>query len=166
LEALGVKALTDAAGFLYTYFMSLLPSFEGRYAVVAGRALGLDALYSFLASLLGVFTLSCILPYLLLFIDDVMTMFSRSSFRTLRIIGDLYLHYVNRAREKASAYIDKYGFIGLVVFVAIPLPGTGIWTGSLAAYILGMARNKTIIALVIGGIISLLLMFIPTYMVL
>ena len=61
-------------------------------------------------------------------------------------------HIVERSRRKVHAKIEKYGYAGLVLFVAIPLPITGAYTGTLGAWILGMDRRKTILA-VFGGVI-------------
>jgi uncharacterized membrane protein len=59
---------------------------------------------------------------------------------------------VERSRRKVHAKVEKYGYLGLVLFVAIPLPITGAYTGTLGAWILGMDRRKTILA-VFGGVI-------------
>ncbi|MEN6364524.1 MAG: small multi-drug export protein, partial [Rectinema sp.] len=59
---------------------------------------------------------------------------------------------VDKARVKVHAKVEKYGYWGLLVFVAIPLPMTGAWTGALGAWILGMERRKAILA-IIGGVI-------------
>jgi uncharacterized membrane protein len=61
-------------------------------------------------------------------------------------------HIVERSRRKVHAKVEKYGYLGLVLFVAIPLPITGAYTGTLGAWILGMDRRKTILA-VFGGVI-------------
>ena len=60
-------------------------------------------------------------------------------------------HIVERSRRKVHAKVEKYGYAGLVLFVAIPLPITGAYTGTLGAWILGMDRRKTILA-VSGGV--------------
>jgi len=72
------------------------------------------------------------------------------------------LRYVERVRKKAHPYVEKWGFLGLVVFVAIPLPGTGVWTGSLAAYIFGIEKRKAISALIIGGLLSIMITLLPS----
>jgi uncharacterized membrane protein len=59
---------------------------------------------------------------------------------------------VERSRRKVHAKVERYGYAGLVLFVAIPLPITGAYTGTLGAWILGMDRRKTILA-VFGGVI-------------
>ncbi|MDR2429168.1 MAG: small multi-drug export protein, partial [Candidatus Margulisbacteria bacterium] len=49
-----------------------------------------------------------------------------------------------------SAQIQKWEFWGLILFVGVPLPGTGVWTGSLAGYLLGLNRRKIILAALLG----------------
>lgn len=66
-----------------------------------------------------------------------------------------------KASLKTKRYLDKYGFIGLALFVGIPLPGTGVWTACLAAYVLNFKFKKAFLAISLGaflaGIITLLL---------
>lgn len=148
---------------IYVYLLSLVPSFEGRYALVVGVALGMNPFLSFLIACLGVATLSIVLPTLLPFIDSIMYRFLESNRGFLSRIARFYLKYVEKTRKKAYRYVEKYGFIGLVVFVAIPLPATGVWTGALASYIFGMRRKRVVYGLLVGGIISNLVTFIITY---
>ena len=56
------------------------------------------------------------------------------------------------ARLKIHPEVEKYGILGILIFVAIPLPLTGAWTGTLGAWILGLDRKKTILA-VVGGVV-------------
>jgi len=67
---------------------------------------------------------------------------------------NLFERFVDRAREKVKKEVDKYGYLGLLVFVAIPLPVTGAWTGALGAWILGMERKKAIPAIAAGVLIA------------
>jgi uncharacterized membrane protein len=64
----------------------------------------------------------------------------------------LFDRIVERSRRKVHAKVEKYGYAGLMIFVAIPLPITGAYTGTLGAWILGMDRRKTILA-VFGGVL-------------
>jgi uncharacterized membrane protein len=104
-----------------------------------------------MASLAGVIVLSIVLPLFLYWIDSYMLK------TRYNLIKKLYIKIVERTREKAKPYVQKYGIPGLIVFVAIPLPGTGVWTGSLAAYLFGVEKRYTIISLVIGGFLSMLI---------
>jgi len=55
-----------------------------------------------------------------------------------------------RARTKVHAAVEKYGYWGLALFVAIPLPITGAYTGTLGAWVLGMQRRRTLLAVTVG----------------
>jgi len=144
--------------FLQVFLLSLIPTFEGRYAIVYGIGRGYPLWETLLAASLGVLTLSLVLPTLLPYIDRVMLWLKKTP---LRKIAHLYLYYVERVRKKAHPYVEKWGFWGLFIFVAIPLPGTGVWTGALAAYILGIEWRRTFPALLLGGLFSMALTLGP-----
>ncbi len=61
---------------------------------------------------------------------------------------------VARARAKVGPKIEKYGMAGLLVFVAIPLPVTGAWTGTLGAWILGLDKKKSFLFILLGVMIA------------
>ncbi len=65
---------------------------------------------------------------------------------------------IERTKRGAGEKVKKYGTMGLAIFVAIPLPGTGVWSGALAAYLLGLDLKDTIIALSIGNAIATAIM--------
>ncbi len=134
--------------------LSLIPSFEGRYALLVGIAYGLDPLTSFAAASVGITILALTLPNILVYIDDLAKALGKHRWSTLSRISELYLRYVGSVRRRVRKYVDRYGALGLVIFVAVPLPATGVWTGSLGAYILGMNRKKAMISLLVGGIAS------------
>ncbi|AMQ17940.1 COG2426 family protein [Thermococcus peptonophilus] len=137
---------------LEVFLLSLVPTFEGRYAIVYGIGRGYPLWGTLLAAAFGVLILSIVLPALLPLIDRLMLWLEETPFRK---IARLYLYYVERARKKAHPYVEKWGFIGLTVFVAVPLPGTGVWTGALAAYLFGIEKRQTVPALILGGLLSM-----------
>jgi len=59
--------------------------------------------------------------------------------------------FIEKTQTKAKPYVDKYGMLGLALFVAVPLPGTGAYSGSLAAHIFGL-KNKKAFASIAAGI--------------
>ena len=62
--------------------------------------------------------------------------------------------FLERARRKVHELVEKYGYWGLAVFVAIPLPVTGAWTGALGAWVLGMDLKKSFLAITAGVFIA------------
>ena len=143
---------------LQVFLLSLVPTFEGRYAIVYGIGKGYPLWETLLSASLGVLLLSLFLPLALPLIDRIMLWLEGTP---LRKISHLYLYYVERVRKKAHPYVEKWGFIGLTIFVAIPLPGTGIWTGALAAYLLGIEKRQTVPALILGGLLSMVITLGP-----
>lgn len=67
---------------------------------------------------------------------------------------DFFEKFVENARHKVKKEVDKYGFWGLMVFVAIPLPMTGAYSGVLGAWILGMDKKKSILCVIAGVFIA------------
>jgi len=62
--------------------------------------------------------------------------------------------FIQRARKKISAGFEKWGWLGIAVFVGIPFPLTGAWTGTLGAWVLGVSRRRTMLAVILGVVIS------------
>jgi uncharacterized membrane protein len=62
----------------------------------------------------------------------------------------IFTRFVERAREKLRGGVEKWGWLGVAVFVAIPLPVTGAWTGTLGAWMLGLPKRKTLQAVILG----------------
>ncbi|ACS33851.1 COG2426 family protein [Thermococcus gammatolerans] len=145
-------------GFIEVFLLSLIPTFEGRYAIVYGIGRGYPLWETLLSASLGVLLLSLLLPLALPLIDRIMLWLEKTP---LRKVAHLYLYYVERARRKAHPYVERWGFIGLTIFVAIPLPGTGVWTGALAAYLLGIEKKQTVPALILGGLLSMAITVLP-----
>jgi uncharacterized membrane protein len=66
------------------------------------------------------------------------------------VFGPWFKKRLVKIDKKASKYVDKYGLLGLALFVGVPLPGTGAYSGALAAHLLGMEKKKAMIAVAIG----------------
>lgn len=67
-----------------------------------------------------------------------------------QLFNRFYQRIVERARRKIKKAVDKYGWIGVAIFIGIPLPFTGVWTGVLGSYLIGLEKKRTIIAVIIG----------------
>ena len=147
--------------------LSLLPGFEGRYVVLVAPLFGFSVWEGFAVAVIGVLALSMVLGFSIGFLDDVARVMLSCRYGLLRWIADLYIRYLGRVRDKAEGFVERYGVIGLSLFVAIPLPLTGVWTGAFAGYVLGFPRRKLIFSLIVGGILSnlvtLLLAFMGVY---
>jgi len=88
-------------------------------------------------------------PIVYLFIDKVIHLFF-----FIKAFHKFYNYYVEKTQKKIHKYVEKYGEIGVAFFIAVPLPGSGVYSGALAAYIIGMSYKDFIKAAVIGVLIS------------
>lgn len=129
---------------LLTMLISMLPVVELRGGLPAGVAMGLPIPVAFIASLVGNMIP---VPFIILFV--------RPLFQWVRIhIPKLegFISHLEARAEAKSADVLRYQTWGLLIFVAIPLPGTGAWTGTLAASILDMKFKDVLIACM-GGVL-------------
>ena len=137
---------TSAAGeFILTALVSMLPVLEIRGGIPLGTALGLSVSEAFLASLIGNMLP---VPLIILFIRKVFA-FLRRHFAHLGAWVD---RLEKRAWEK-SQRVQQYQAWGLFVLVAIPLPGTGAWTGALIAALLDM-RLRRAVPVILAGVVT------------
>lgn len=88
-------------------------------------------------------------PIVWVFLGTVHKLFMR-----MKWYERLFEHVVERTRHKIGAKVERWGWMGIALFVAIPLPITGAWTGTLGAWLLGISKRKTLIAVIVGVIIS------------
>ncbi|MFA5853016.1 MAG: small multi-drug export protein [Spirochaetales bacterium] len=124
--------------------LALLPISELRGAIPFAVLRGMDILP---AALIGT-AVNALVPLLaFLFLATFHRFFYKFSW-----YKGFFDRFVEKARVKVHAQVEKYGYWGLLVFVAIPLPVTGAWTGTLGAWILGMDKKKASLAIV-GGVI-------------
>ena len=122
-----------------------LPIIELRGAIPVGISLGLSPIHATLISLLG----SMIpVPFILFSIRPIF-----NYLKTTKMFKKLIHKLTDKSMSK-SGKIQKYGAWGLLVFVAIPLPGTGVWSGSLAAALLDMRFKWAFPAILVGNIIA------------
>jgi uncharacterized membrane protein len=72
----------------------------------------------------------------------------------VKFIKKIYNYYVVKTQKKITKYVDKYGEIGIALFIGIPLPGSGVYSGSLGANLIGLKYKKFIIANILGVLIA------------
>jgi len=75
-------------------------------------------------------------------------------FRKFAWLDKLCTLYMDRTQKKIDKLVKKYGFLGIAVFIGIPLPGSGVYSGSVAAYLIGLSFKRFIIANIIGVLIA------------
>ncbi|MBW2971985.1 small multi-drug export protein [Candidatus Woesearchaeota archaeon] len=72
----------------------------------------------------------------------------------IKPIGRVYHKFVERTQKKIHPYVEKYGTLGVALFIGIPLPGSGVYTGALGSYLLGTGYRRFIIACIVGVLIA------------
>lgn len=138
-----------------TFFISMLPVGELRFGLPYGIALGLEYPLALMASLLGNMVP---VPFIIVYIKRIFAWMRKHMPRMNALITKLE----NRANLKGET-VQKYGHWGLLIFVAIPLPGTGAWTGALIAALLNIRTSKAVPVILIGVCIAAMIMTLVTY---
>lgn len=127
---------------LLTLLVSMVPVIELRGGVPFGTALGLAPLHALVVCIIGNMLP---IPFIIVYIRRIFHWMRRRSPRLNALVDKLE----KKAHLKGQK-VTKYKYIGLWLFVAIPLPGTGAWTGSLAAAFLDMRLKKALPAVILG----------------
>lgn len=134
--------------------LSMLPIIELRGGLIAAALLNLEGVLSFIVCY--IFNLLPI-PFILLLITWIFKQFKKT-----KILGK-FVDKMEEKVDKKKGQIEKYGYWGLFLFVAIPLPGTGAWTGALIAAVLEMDKKKSFVAIALGVAVAGLIMMILSY---
>ena len=130
---------------LTVLLMAVLPIIELRGAIPVGISMGMSPLHAFIVSFIGSILPS---PFIIYAIRPVFKLLAKVDF-----LKGFIESITNRTMGK-SDIVKKYGFWGLMIFVAIPLPGTGVWSGSLLAVLLDMRVKIAFPAIFIGNLIA------------
>lgn len=136
------------------FFSSMLPIIELRGAIPLGVALGMSYLEAALLCIIG----STLISPLVFFTV-------RPVFNFL-LARDLFTHRINNLIERTlrkSKKVQKYGFLGLILFVGIPLPGTGAWSATLLAVLLDIRFKTTLLAVLLGNVLASLIILLLTH---
>ncbi len=154
IDALGASVGKEAIVFI----ISMIPILELRGALlVAGPLLGVPVAKAIPLCIIGNIIP---VPFILLLITPVFNWMKGTK---------LFKPMVTKLESKAmskSDQIEKYEFWGLVLFVGIPLPGTGAWTGSLIAALLGVKFKKAFPAVILGIFMATVIMWFISYVLL
>ena len=138
-----------------TALLSMVPTFEGRYAISVGLAIGMPLVFTFLLA----FVFSTIpMPFIFWFLKPILKWLYTLPIKPLQKFA---AWVENRSRKKAES-VDTKGLLGLFLFVAVPLPGTGVWTGSAIATLLNMNKRHAMLAIVLGNAAACLIMTLLT----
>lgn len=135
--------------YLITFFISMVPLIELRGAIPYGIGFGLPALHVYIISIIG-----NMLPVPIIFL------FARKVLewgKDKKYIGKFFTYCIEKGEKGGKKLQEKAGrglFWALLIFVGIPLPGTGAWTGTLAASILDMDFKSSVLACMLGVVLA------------
>ncbi len=144
---------------LCVFFCSMIPIIELRGAIPMGFAFGLPWWQSYLLAVIGNMLP---VPFILLLIKAVITWMTKSKVKFFNKVAA----WLNKRVEKRRDKIEKYSFWGVCLFVAVPLPVTGAWTGSLVAAMMDMKFWKAFFSCLFGVMIAGVIMTLISYGVL
>ncbi len=141
---------------LIVFLISMTPILELRGGLIVASFLGIDMWKGILICVVGNILP---VPLILLLITPIFTWLKQT-----KHIRPLVEKLENRAMKKKDS-IGKYQFLGLMLFVGIPLPGTGAWTGSLVAALLDMKFRKAFPAVILGILMATVIMTVVSYVI-
>lgn len=146
---------TEIGQILSTFFISMVPVIELRGGLPYGIAFGLDYPIALIAAVLGNVAP---VPFIIVYIRKIFHWMRRKSALCERVVSAL-----ERKAHLKGKTVQKYSAIGLCILVAIPLPGTGAWTGALVAAILDMRLRRALPPIFIGVCIAAAIMTAVTF---
>jgi uncharacterized membrane protein len=131
---------------LMTLFFSILPISELRGAIPYAVSQGMPLMQ---AALVAIAANASVPLIAFLFLGSLHRLLYR-----VAVYRRFFDSIVVRARSKVHEKVEKYGYWGLMLFVAVPLPITGAWTGALGAWVLGLSFRKSFLAIAAGVVIA------------
>lgn len=137
---------TTIGKIIITFLVSMVPVIELRGAIPIATGMGLSPFVAIPVAIVGNLLP---IPFIIIFIKKIFAWMRKVSPKLNGIVDKM-----EAKAEKNKAKVLKYAFWGLTIFVAIPLPGTGAWTGALVAAMLDMPLKKAFPSVVLGVLIA------------
>ena len=133
----------------------MIPVLELRASIPVGSSLGLNAWQCAVAAIVGNMIP---VPFVILFIRKIFAYLKENWPKLSRFVERL-----EAKAEKKKPLVQKYAILGLTLLVAIPLPGTGAWTGALVAAMLDIRLKRAIPCILLGVVIAAVIVTMITY---
>ena len=144
--------MIKAAFIFWTALLALLPISELRGAIPFAIAQGIPWYY---ALPYAVVVNALVAPVCWIFLSTLHLFFLKLAEKPFfSWYKKFFDSFVERARRKLRKGVEKWGWLGIAIFVAIPLPLTGAWTGTLGAWVLGLSKKRTMMAVILGVVVS------------
>ena len=144
--------------YLWVFFVSMVPLVELRGSIIISQGLQLPVLSSYIVAIIGNMLP---VPVIYLFARKVLVWGADKP-----VIGKFFSWCLEKGEKGGKKLQEKAGrglFIALLLFVGIPLPGTGAWTGTLAASILDMDFKSTVVAVMLGVLLAGVIMMVLSF---
>lgn len=141
--------------YLVMFVISLMPILELRGGLIAASLMNAPMIPSFIVCF---FANIIPIPFILWFITSIFDYMKKKSPKLAKIVTKM-----EKKADKQKEQIERLKYVGLALFVAIPLPGTGAWTGCLIAALLGLDKKKSCLAAIIGVLTAGIIMLIVSY---
>lgn len=153
-----ISEMNDVVKYLFCFLVSMIPLIELRGAIPISQALMLPVVPSFIVCMIGNMIP---VPFIYLFARKILVWG-----KDKKVIGKFFTFCLEKG-EKGGKKLMKNGeaglFVALLLFVGIPIPGTGAWTGTLAASILDMGFKRTTLAVVLGVTLAGVIMMLASF---
>ena len=151
-----IEWLKDIPEELVIFLISMLPILELRGGLIAASLLGVEWAVAFPICIIGN---ALPIPFVLFFFNKIIAWL-----KTTKLFGKFATKMEDRAKQKGKK-IESAKFLGLMLFVGIPLPGTGGWTGAAAAALLNMRVKKSAPPIFLGILLAGVIMSVLAYFV-
>lgn len=139
---------------MIVFIISLMPILELRGGLIAAALLKIPYLKAAAICIVGNILP---IPFILMFLNKIFDMMEKWE-PTKKLVL-----FFKKIAIKNKSKIDKYGLLGLILFVGVPLPGTGAWTGALVASVFNMNIKKSSIGIFLGILLAFVIMSIISY---
>ncbi len=139
---------------IIVFIISLMPILELRGGLLAASLLKIPYIRALVICIIGNLLP---IPFVLLLLKKILELFEKWK------VTRKFVRWLEKKAHSKRKQIDKYGYLGLILFVGIPLPGTGAWTGSLVAIMLSLDKKKSFICIVIGVLLASIIMSVLSY---
>ena len=138
---------------LVCFIVSLFPILECRGGLIVAKLLGVNLLTALPICIIGNILP---VPFILLLLNKIFQFFKRTKHH--KLVDKIEAHAM-----KKSESLSRGEFLGLLLFVGIPLPGTGAWTGSMIAALLGLDRKRSSVAIGLGVLLAAFIISVIFY---
>lgn len=135
---------------VWAFLLSMTPVGELRLGIPVAIAAKINPWTALVVCVIGN---TIIIPIVFFFLE-----FIHKRFMHVKLYQSAFDKFMERTRKKTAPLLDKYGWIGLAIFVAVPIPGTGAYTGAVAAWFFGMNKWKAFLSIFAGVIVAGLIM--------